>query len=117
MDKIWFAAQRAVRTAAQVVVTGALILAGVVVVAPQVLDAIADVLPGPVVAWLAGVLAVLASISAALSRVMAIPAVNAWLTKLGLGTAPRGAQVVHRGGFDGPEGMTRRQYRKYLEEQ
>jgi hypothetical protein len=48
--EIWFKAQRAIRTVAQVIVTGAGILAVAVVVAPQILDALADVLPGPVVA-------------------------------------------------------------------
>ena len=117
MENIWFKWQRVIRTAVQVIVGAAAVLATVVVVAPQVLDALADVLPGPVVAWIGGAIAALTAVSAALSRVMAIPVVNAWLVKLGLGSAPKGAQVVHRGGFDGPEGMTRRQYRKYLEEQ
>lgn len=92
--EIWFKAQRAIRTVAQVIVTGAGILAVAVVVAPQILDALADVLPGPVVAWAAGVIAAAAALSAALSRVMAIPAVDAWLKKLGLGSAPRSAPVT-----------------------
>jgi uncharacterized membrane protein len=92
--EIWFKAQRAIRTVAQVIVTGAGILAVAVVVAPQILDALADVLPGPVVAWAAGVIAAAAALSAALSRVMAIPAVDAWLKRLGLGSAPRSATVA-----------------------
>src|SRR5690606_39999509 len=47
--EIWFKTQRALRTVVQVIVTGAGILAVAVVVAPQILDALADVLPGPVV--------------------------------------------------------------------
>ena len=94
MNGIWFKAQRAIRTAVQVVVTAAGSLATVVVVAPQVIEALAEVLPGPVVVWLTGAVATLAAISAALARVMAIPAVDAWLTRLGLGSAPRGAVVV-----------------------
>jgi hypothetical protein len=92
--EIWFKAQRAIRTVAQVIVTGAGILAVAVVVAPEILDALADVLPGPVVAWAAGVIAAAAALSAALSRVMAIPAVDAWLKRLGLGSAPRSAPVA-----------------------
>lgn len=87
--EIWFKTQRVLRTAVQVIVTGAGILAIAVIVAPQILDALAAVLPGPVVAWIAGVIASAAAVSAALSRVMAIPAVDAWLTRLGLGSAPR----------------------------
>lgn len=49
MNKIWFPLQRAIRTAVQVVVASATILAPTVVVAPQILTAIHDVLPGPAV--------------------------------------------------------------------
>ena len=89
--EIWFKARRAARTAAQVVVTGAAILATLVVVAPQVLDALADVLPGPVVAWCSGAIASAAAVSAALARLMAVPAVDEWLKRIGLGSAPRDA--------------------------
>lgn len=92
--EIWFKTKRVLRTAVQVIVTGAGILAVAVVVAPQILDALADVLPGPVVAWAAGVIAAAAALSAALSRVMAIPAVDAWLKRLGLGSAPASAPVA-----------------------
>ena len=92
--EIWHKAQRPLRTAAQTLVTGAGFLAVAVVVAPQILDALADVLPGPVVAWLAGVIAAAATLSAALSRVMAIPWVDAQLKRIGLGSAPRSAPTA-----------------------
>ena len=92
--EIWHKWQRGLRTAVQTVVTGAGFLAVAVVVAPQILDALADVLPGPVVAWLAGVIAAAATLSAALSRVMAIPWVDAKLKRIGLGSAPRSATVA-----------------------
>lgn len=98
--EIWFKTQRALRTVVQVIVTGAGILAAAVVIAPQILDALADVLPGPLVAWAAGVIAAAAALSAALSRVMAIPAVDAWLKRLGLGSAPRSAVVTQPDGSD-----------------
>lgn len=87
--EIWHKAQRALRTAVQVVVTLAAILAGFVLVAPQILDAFADVLPASWVAWAGGVIAAAAALSAAISRVMAIPAVDAWLQRIGLGSSPR----------------------------
>ena len=87
--EIWFKAQRALRTAVQVAVTLAGILAAFVVIAPQVLYALADVLPDSWVAWLAGAIAAAAAISAAISRVMAIPAIDRWLQKIGLGSSPR----------------------------
>ena len=92
--EIWHKGKRAIRTAVQVAVTAAGILAVAVVVAPQILDALADVLPGPVVAWLSGVIAAAAALSAALSRVMAIPWVDAQLKRIGLGSAPRTAPVA-----------------------
>lgn len=111
MDKIWFPLQRALRTAAAVLVTLTSALAVAVVVAPQILTAVQDVLPGPVVAWASGAIAAVAALSAALSRLMAVPWVNEQLTKIGLGTAPRGAvAIVDKTGGD--VGVTRRQYRK-----
>ncbi|GAA0960130.1 hypothetical protein [Frigoribacterium faeni] len=89
VQEIWFKTQRALRTGAQVLVSGALLLAGVSAVAPAVLEAVQDVLPGPAVVWLTGSIATLAAVSTALARVMAIPAVNQWLTKVGLGSVPR----------------------------
>jgi len=113
MNKIWFPIQRVIRTAVQVVVAGAAILATVVVVAPQILTAIQDVLPGPAVAWITGAIAVIATVSAALSRVMAIPAVDEWLKKLGAGSAPTGA--ITYTALDGEQvGMTRKQWRAHL---
>ncbi|WP_136043219.1 MULTISPECIES: hypothetical protein [unclassified Microbacterium] len=113
MNKIWFPLQRAIRTAVQVVVAAAAVLAATVVVAPQILTAIQDVLPGPVVAWVTGAIAVLAGLSAAVARVMAIPAVDEWLRRFGAGSAPSGA--VAYTSVDGERiGMTRRQWRAHL---
>jgi hypothetical protein len=112
MNKIWFPIQRGIRTAVQVVIAAAAILATVVFVAPQILTAIQDVLPGPAVAWISGAIAVLAAVSAAISRVMAIPAVDEWLKKFGAGSAPAGA--ISYTSIDGEAvGMTRRQWRAF----
>ncbi|UGS27564.1 hypothetical protein K8F61_05085 [Microbacterium resistens] len=113
MSNIWFPLQRAIRTAVQVLVAGAAILATTVLVAPQILTAIQDVLPGPAVAWISGAIAALAAISAAISRVMAIPAVDEWLKKLGAGSAPAGATAYTL--IDGTTTpMTRRQWRAFV---
>lgn len=112
MTKIWFPVQRVIRTAVQVILAGAAILSGIAVVAPQILAAIAEVLPGPVVVWLSAFIAGIAAVSMALSRVMAIPAVNEWLKKFGAGSEPKDAVIVIE-----PDGetipMTRREYRDY----
>lgn len=94
MNKVWFPWKRVIRTAVQVFLSLTAVLATVSVVAPQIIDAIADVLPGPVVAWLTAAVATVTVVSAALTRVMLIPQVNEWLTKFGAGTAPAGAVAV-----------------------
>lgn len=114
MSNIWFPIQRAVRTGVQVIVAGAAVLATVVVVAPQVLEAVEDVLPGPVVAWVVGAIATLTAISAALARVMAIPAVDEWLKKLGAGSTPAGA-VTYTPASGEAVGLTRKQWRALLD--
>lgn len=114
MNKIWFPLQRAIRTAVQVIVGGAAVLATVVLVAPQIIEAVADVIPGPVIAWATAAIAALAAISAAVARVMAIPAVDEWLRKFGAGSAPTGA-VAYRGPDGNATGLTRRQWRAMLD--
>ncbi|WP_337026754.1 hypothetical protein [Microbacterium sp. LB16] len=110
MNKIWFPLQRAIRTAVAVFLAAAAILTGTVVLAPQILTAVQDVLPGPVVVWLTGAIATLTAISAAISRALAFPAVDEWLRKFGAGSAPAGA-VAHENPDGTLVGMTRRQWR------
>lgn len=93
VQTIWFQSKRVLRTVVQVVIGAAAVLAVVVVVAPQVLAAIADVVPGPVLAWLTGAVATLAAVSAALTKIMAIPKVNELLTLIGLGSVPKAVAV------------------------
>lgn len=102
--------QRAIRTAVQVIVGAAAVLATIVIVAPQIIDAVADVVPGPTIAWATAAIAALAAVSAAIARVMAIPAVDEWLRKFGAGSAPAGA-VAYRGQDGNSTGLTRRQRR------
>jgi len=45
-------------------------------------------LPASVIAWVAGASAFLVVLAGALTRIFAIPAVDAWLTGLGLGATP-----------------------------
>ena len=109
MSKIWFPLQRAIRTAVQVFIATAAVLATTVVVAPQIIGAVADLVPGPVIAWATAAVATLAAISAAIARVMAIPAVDEWLRHIGAGSAPAKFVVAQ---IDGnATGLTRRQWR------
>jgi hypothetical protein len=93
VQTIWFQSKRVLRTVVQVVIGAATVLTVVVVVAPQVLEAIADVVPGPVLVWLTGAVATLAAVSAALTKIMAIPKINELLTLIGLGSVPKSVAV------------------------
>ncbi|PZE34020.1 hypothetical protein DEJ21_14315 [Curtobacterium sp. MCSS17_006] len=93
VQTIWYQSKRVLRTVVQVVIGAAAVLAVVVVVAPQVLEAVADVVPGPVLAWLTGAVATLAAVSAALTKIMAIPKINELLTLIGLGSVPKAVAV------------------------
>lgn len=91
-----FPAQRIIRTVIQT--TAAVLLSSVAcittasLIAPQLLEAIRELLPDDVYAWAAAAVATTAAISAALARIMAIPGVNHFLTRLSAGSAPRHAQ-------------------------
>lgn len=93
-DTIWYKAQRVLRTIVQVILAFLSVWAVIAVIAPQILTELTTILPGPWVAWLAGLVAAVTGIAGALSRIMAIPQVNAWLSRLGLGSAPRSADTV-----------------------
>lgn len=113
MNKIWFPWQRAIRTGLAVIagaiVSTAAALGVISTVAPQILDAVKDLLRPEdyllLVSWLAGI----AAVSAAVSRVMAIPQVDAWLRKFGAGSSPSGSFIAQINGNATP--MTRRQWR------
>jgi hypothetical protein len=64
-------------------------------VLPEVIDAVLDVpLPDGLRVWLVGAAGVLASVSAVVTRIMAIPAVDAFLDRLRLSSAPVSADGV-----------------------
>lgn len=92
-EPIWYPWQRAIRTALQVTIAFLVGLGGSVAllqaVAPQVLAAVVDVLPPSAYAWLVGAFAFVIAIATTLSKLMAIPVINAWLTRLGAGSVPR----------------------------
>ena len=83
---IWFKLQRVLRTAVQVGIPAFLTFN---LALPQIIEALGGVLPPDAFLWLNGVAAGITAIAAGLARVMAIPQVNAWLTKLGLGSVPK----------------------------
>ncbi|MBT1161193.1 hypothetical protein [Bifidobacterium sp. SO1] len=85
VQDIWYKGQRVIRTIMQVLV-GFIIAAPVV---PQIVQALGLDPSGSLYVTLAGMAATVTAIAGALSRVMAIPAVNQWLIKLGMGSVPK----------------------------
>lgn len=113
MTRIWYPLQRALRTAVQVFVVLTGMLAAFTVLAPQVIDALADVLGPELVLWLGGFVASAATLSMGLSKLMAIPAVDQFLKKFGLGSEPKTAiTYTNAAGESFP--MTRRSWRKFV---
>lgn len=90
---IWYKNKRAVRTVIQVVVSSlvtiAVTIGALAAVAPEILEALEAVLPESAIAWLGGAVAFLVALSGALARIMAIPAVNDFLTHVGAGSVPK----------------------------
>lgn len=85
--------QRVKRTVVQVAasVLGFVTVAVAVfpVVAPQVVDALEPVLPESWYVWLLGAVAAVSAVAGAITRIMQIPIVDAWLDSLGLGQDPK----------------------------
>ncbi len=78
------------RTAAQTVISVVLVLGVVAPLVAAILhDELGEYLPDAWLAWVVAAGAVLAAVAAALARIMAIPAVDAWLRHLGLSSTPR----------------------------
>jgi hypothetical protein len=71
--------QRVIRTVVQAVIAG-------VPTVVAIIGVVADQWPAE---WLVATAGIAVAIQGVLARIMAIPAVDAWLTRLGLGSAPR----------------------------
>lgn len=100
VDAIWFSSQRVLRTVVQVGIPAFVTFAGVL---PTIIGALGLDVDSTVYLWLLSAAAVVTAVAGGLSRVMAIPTVNEWLTRIGLGSVPKAAarrqaaaeQVVH----------------------
>lgn len=86
VQDIWFKGQRVLRTIVQVGIPAFLTFN---LVLPQIIEALGGVISADVFAWLNLVAAGVTAAAAALTRIMAIPQVNAWLVSLGLGSVPK----------------------------
>lgn len=83
---IWFKSQRVLRTVVQVGIPSFITFAAVL---PTIINALGLPVDGAVYLWLLSAAGVVTAVAGALSRVMAIPAVNEWLTHIGLGSEPK----------------------------
>ena len=91
----WYPVQRALRSIVGALVVLVPLVNGVAAAAIAYLTSQTDVSIPPVVfVWLNAIVAGTALIIGLVSRIMAVPGVNAALTKIGLGTAPASAIVL-----------------------
>lgn len=88
VPSIWYKAQRVLRTIVAVGIPAFLTFA---LVLPQIIDALGLPVTSDLYLWLVAFAGIVTAIAGAISRVMAIPKVNEWLTKIGLGSVPRSA--------------------------
>lgn len=80
---IWFKGQRVLRTAFTTVLTALPIIPQIVAIVQGQWSA----------EWLTPVAVQAVAINSALTAIIAIPTVNNWLTKIGLGSVPRSAAI------------------------
>lgn len=78
LGTVWDATQRALRTLIQVGIPAFL---GFNLVLPQVIEAVGGVLPPDAILWLNAMALGITAVATALSRIMAIPAINNFLAK------------------------------------
>lgn len=90
VQDIWYQGQRVIRTVIQVGIPAFITFAAVL---PLIIDALGLPLDSGVYLWLVAAAAIVTAVAGALSRVMAIPAVNTWLTKIGVGSVPKQVAV------------------------
>lgn len=86
VEDIWFKGQRVLRTIVQVGIPAFLTFA---LVLPQIIQALGLPVDSGVYGWLLAAAGLVTAIAGGLSRVMAIPSVNQWLTSIGLGSVPK----------------------------
>jgi hypothetical protein len=87
---IWYQMQRVLRTAVSTLIAALSVWAVFVTIWPDVMAQLATILPASWVAWLAGAVVSISAVAMALTKIMALPKVNTWLTKwLNLGSVPK----------------------------
>lgn len=89
---IWYKAQRVLRTIVQALVVLVPVVNGVAAAIIDYLESQTHVVVDPVVyVWLNLIIAITALVMGLIARIMAVPGVNEFLTRIGLGSAPKSA--------------------------
>jgi hypothetical protein len=88
---IWYKGKRVLRTLVQTAIPSFLTFA---LVLPAIIEALGLPADSELRLWLIALAAGVTAVATAIARVMAIPAVNAWLIKIGLGSVPADALFV-----------------------
>lgn len=95
VPEVWYKAQRVLRTIVQALVVLVPIVNGVAAAIIDYLNTQTDVeVPGWAFLWLNAALVGSALVMGLVARIMAVPGVNALLTKIGLGSVPASAIVA-----------------------
>lgn len=94
VPEIWYKGQRVLRTIVNALVTLVPVVNGVAAAAVSYLNSQTDVeIHGSVFIWLNAIIAATALIMGLITRIMAVPGVNDWLTRIGLGSVPKSAVI------------------------
>ena len=112
---IWFKTQRVLRTIVQAAVVLFPLVNGVAIAASQYLKEQTGVgVPEWVFYALNIIIALTALVMGLVARIMAVPGVNEWLTKIGLGSVPR-SNIDEAGVLPDARAVTRAEYQAALE--
>lgn len=97
VPEVWYKAQRVIRSVVQFLVVAVPILNLLLVAAVNYLQEQTDVVvPAVVFVWLNAAIAFSAFLIGLVVRLMAVPGVNDWLVKIGLGSVPKQALTTVR---------------------
>lgn len=88
--EIWYKGKRVLRTLVQTVIPSFI---GFAVVLPLIIEALGLPVDSELRLWLLAIAGGVTAVATGIARVMAIPQVNAWLIKIGLGSVPQEAVV------------------------
>lgn len=105
-ETIWFQGKRVLRTIVQTGIPAFVTFAGIL---PTIIDALGLPVDAKLRLWLLAAAAIVTAVAGALARVMAIPAVNTFLTRyLGLGSVPKSEAptALEKAAGSGPKQIT-----------